>query len=233
MGVSEGAGASPLALDPTRPMIVSAWGRKGSGKSVFNRRLYQSYPFDKVAIDVNGNAEPGADAERLTDLPDAFPVAPAKQGRRQHRNLHYRADPGSDTYTDDLDRGVGLALFPQDRPTAVWAGEVGEFMPSASKINPHMRRLLMQNRHYRATAFFDGPRPVNVSPLILAQSDLVAVFQLPNPDDRERIAKTIGFPADKFHAECHETWRRGPHWFLLWVTAENQLYRMAPLPVDD
>ena len=43
-------------FDPMKPMIVSAWGRKGSGKSTFNRRLFRSYPFDKLAIDVNGDA---------------------------------------------------------------------------------------------------------------------------------------------------------------------------------
>ncbi len=226
----------PVVIDPTRPLIVSAWGRKRSGKSVFNRRLYQSWPFDKVCIDVNGDAEPGADAERITTpLPAKFPDPPAGlvgSPRPRARNLHFRADPGSDTYDDDLDRAVGLALFPQNRPTLVWAGEVGEFMPTAQATRPHMRRLLQQNRHYGASALFDGPRPVHVNPLVLAQSDLVAIFPLPNPDDRERIAKTVGYPADRFHAECQETWRRGPHWFLLWVAEANQLYRCPPLPLD-
>lgn len=31
---------------------------------------------------------------------------------------------------------------------------------------------------------------MNVNPLVLAQSDLVAIYHLPNPDDRERVAKT-------------------------------------------
>lgn len=226
----------PVLIDPTKPAIISAWGRKGSGKSTFNRRLYQSYPFDKVCIDVNGDADPGADAERIsTPLPSRFPEAPAAMlgtPRPRARNLHFRADPGSDTYTDDLDRAVGLALYPQDRNALVWAGEVGEFMPSAQGTRPHMRRLLQQNRHYRATALFDGPRPVHVNPLVLAQSDLVAVYHLPNPDDRERIAKSIGYPAARFHDECEQTWRRGKHWFLLWVAEAHQLYRCPPLPVD-
>ncbi len=124
-------------LDPSRPMIVSAWGRKGSGKSVFNRRLYQSYPFDKVAIDVNGNAEPGDDAEQLTGpVPDAFPAAPARNGRRVTRNLHYRADPGSDTYVDDLDRAVGWVCTRRTGRRRVWAGEVGEFMAHRGEDRP-------------------------------------------------------------------------------------------------
>lgn len=226
----------PVQIDPSRPIIISAWGRKGSGKSTFNRRLYQSWPHDKVCIDVNGDAEPGADAEPIhAPLPSRFPIPePGMAGGRPRgpRNLHYRADPGSATYEDDLDRAIGLALYPQDHRTLVWAGEVGEFMPSAQRTRPHMRRLLQQNRHYQASALFDGPRPVHVNPLVLGQSDLVAVYHLPNPDDRERIAKTVGYPADRFHAECEETFRRGPFWFLLWVAASHRLYRCAPLPQD-
>lgn len=228
--------AFPVVLDPARPLIVSAWGRKGSGKSTFNRRLYDSWPFDKVCIDVNGDADPGPDAQKVTlPLPSSFPkpeTQPLGMATKGPRNLHFRADPGSATYADDLDRAVGLSLFPADRKVMVWCGEVGEFMPNASKTGPHMRRLLQQNRHFGASALFDGPRPAHVNPLVIGQSDLVAVYHLPNPDDRERVAKTIGYPAQRFHDECETTWRRGKHWFLLWVAEAHTLYRCAPLPQD-
>ena len=226
------------AIDPTKPMIASAWGRKRSGKSTFNRRLYRSWPFDKLAIDVNGDADPGADAiavhqDALGLLPSRFPdVAPSVPGapRPGARNLVYRADPGSPTYEDDLDRAVGMALYPQDHRALVWCGEVGGCMPSAGRTRPHMRRLLMQNRHYQASALFDGPRPVHVNKLVLGQSDFVAVFDLPDPDDRERIAKEIGYPPRRFFEECETTFRRGEHWFLLWHAETHTLYRCAPLP---
>jgi len=226
-------------IDPSKPCIISAWGRKGSGKSVFNRRVFASWPWDKLAIDVNGDADPGPDAIPVKAdaggvLPSRFPAPPTRmpgEPAAGPRTLVYRADPGSPTYWDDLDRAVGMALFPQEHRALVWCGEVGEFMPHASRIGPHMRRLLMQNRHYNVSALFDGPRPVNVDPLVLHQSDFVAVFHLPNPDDRERIAKSIGYPAARFHAECNETWRRGEHWFMLWDAREHQLYRCAPLPL--
>jgi hypothetical protein len=224
----------PLALDPTKPMVITAWGRKGSGKSVFNRRIYESWPYDKLCIDVNGNAEPGEDAERIgTPLPQRFPegMAPLGERRRPARNLHFRAHPGSSSYREDLDLAVGLALFPQDHRTLLWAGEVGELMPNG-RPGPHMRTVLMQNRHYKVTALFDGPRPVYVDPLVLAQSDLVAVYHLPNPSDRERIAKEVGYPPKRFHAECEETWRRGKHWFLLWHAETHRLYRCPPLPIE-
>lgn len=222
-------------LDPTKPMIVSAWGSKGSGKSYFNRRLFRSYPYDKLCIDVNGNADPGGEPVKLTreDIGGRWPEPPAGlpgAPKPAPRSLYWRADPGSATYDDDLDRAVGLALYPQDRRVMVWCGEVGEFMPSAQRTRPHMRRLLQQSRHHNASALFDGPRPVHVNPLVLAQSNLVAVYHLPNPHDRERIANEIGYEPPRFHEECRETWRRGKHWFLLWVAEEQQLYRCAPLP---
>lgn len=223
------------ALNDGRPKVMSAWGRKGSGKSVFNRRLYWSWAGDKLCIDVNGHAEPGADAEKISagELGRKWPARPAELGeRRRPRNLHFEADPGSATYVDNLDRAVGLSLFPKDMPVMLWAGECGELMPNG-RTGPHMRRLLQQNRHHRVTALFDGPRPVFVNPLVLSQSDFVAVYHLPNPNDRRRVAESIGYPPARFDAECEETWRRGPYWFLLWHSEAHRLYRMPPLPVDD
>jgi hypothetical protein len=228
---------SPLwQLDPEQPSIVSAWGKKKSGKSYLNRLLFQSYPYDRLVIDVNGNTAPGEDAEKITaPFPGKFPAPPPALGeRRRARSLWFRAHPGSSTYRDDLDRAVGMALYPQDHRCLLWAGEVGELQPNA-RPGPHMRTLLQQNRHYNVTALFDGPRPVNVDPLTLAQSNLVAVFTLPNPKDRDRIADSIGFPPKEFTRECFATWRRPPSehggkWFLLWDDERETLYRHEPLP---
>jgi hypothetical protein len=232
------------ALNDGKPKIISAFGRAGSGKSVAMRRLYQSWPGDKLCLDVNGNAEPGADAERIAraDLSKRWPIKrDDATGQPRPRNLHYRADPGSATYVDDLDRAVGMALFPQDHPVLLWAGEVGELMPNAV-AQPNMRRVLQQNRHHKITALFDGPRPVGVHPLVLAQSRFVFVYNVPNPSDRRRIADSIGYdPAafDAVHNECQrlngQELKRpdgSPHWYLLWHQLAHQLFIMAPLPVE-
>jgi hypothetical protein len=224
----------PLRLDPSRASFVSAWGKKRSGKSAFNRLIYSEWPGDKLCIDVNGDADPGPDAEKVTlPLPTKFPSpAPALGERRKPLNLHFRAHPGSATFRDDLDRAVGMALYPQAHPCLLWAGEVGELQPNGHP-GPHMRTVLMQNRHYNVSCLFDGPRPVNVDTLTLSQSDLVAVFRLPNPADRKRVADTIGFGPKEFDRECFETWRRGPHHFLLWHSEQETLWRCPPLPLEE
>lgn len=228
----DGAGGVP-ALDPAKTFIVSAWGKKGSGKSFFNSSLYQGWPWDKLAIDVNGNADVGPDAEKISlPLPKKFPDASLRMGeRRRPRNLHFVADPGSDTYRDDLDRAVRLALLPQAKRTLLWAGEVGELMPNG-RPGPHMARSLMQSRHYNVSCLFDGPRPVWVDPQVLLQSDLVVVFELPNPADRKRIAETIGWEPREFEREYHETQDRGDFWHLIYDARGRRLYRCPPVPRD-
>jgi hypothetical protein len=68
---------------------------------------------------------------------------------------------------------------------------------------------------------------------VLSQSRFVAVFRLPNPRDRDRIAEEIGFPQKEFTAECFATWRSDPHAFVLWDAERDTLYRHEPLPSDD
>lgn len=223
-----------MGLDPERPTVVSAWGRKGSGKSVLNREVFRSWPFDGVCIDVNGNAEPGEHAERIhAPLPTRFPEGVPMLGQpRRARTLHFRAHPGDSSYREQLDQAVALALYPQRKRTCLWAGEVGELQHNG-RSRPHMRTALMQNRHHNATLLFDGPRPMNVDPLTLAQSDLVAVFELPNPRDRDRIADSIGFPPKRFTEACHAAWRQGEHWFVLWDARAKRLFEHEPLPLGD
>lgn len=217
----------PPELDASRSSIILLVGRKGEGKSVIARNLYRSYPFDKVAVDVNGDADPGPDAEPLrAPLPLAFPVD--QDGRP--RNLHYRADPKSPTYRDDLDRVIGLGLFPANRRSMVWLDEIGE-VTTGNMTPPHLRLLLMQSRHYGpASALLCGPRPMNIDPLCVSQSDRIYIFDLPNPADRVRLAENMGYPPARLHAELEETLRRGQYWHLVYDVRTHTMYRMPPVP---
>lgn len=215
-------------IDVDRNQIIVCVGRKGSGKSAAARMLYGHWPHaDRIVIDVNGDAEPGEDAKRITGEPPQ--KLPSRGDKGEPLNLHYVADPTRATYRDDLDRAVRLALFPRDRRTLLWVDEIGE-VTQANRTPPHLRTLLQQSRHFNASALLCGPRPVNIDPLCIAQADRVLIFDLPNPKDRERVANVIGWAPDKFDDACLEVRRQGAYWFLMYVASEHQLYLCPPLP---
>jgi hypothetical protein len=180
-------------LDPGKPRCISIFGRKGSGKSVLARRFWDSWPHDRLAIDPAGDF--AGDEEGIEDLEDPLPhrlpgaFREAGQGRRSFR---YRPDPGSDTYRDDLDRAAGLAFWtPREKPMLLHIDEVGE-LTQANRTGPNMRRVLHQARHRRLSVTSAGPRPKDIDPLVLSQSDFIYLFEMPHPLDRERIAASVG-----------------------------------------
>lgn len=223
--------AFPSRLDPAKSTLALFVGVKGSGKSDAASLLYGSWPADKLAVDVT------KDAKVYDGRTKPHRVTPPLPGRLPERgddglplNVVFQPDPRSPTFRDDLDRAVGMILYPRDRPILGWFDEMGEMTPGAQSAGPHMRTLLMQSRHYRASALMCCPRPMKIDPMCVSQADLVFVFELPNPRDRERIADNIGYPPARFHDECAETWRRGQHWFLLYDRRARRLWRCPPLP---
>lgn len=217
-------------LDPDTPLIISIWGRKRSGKSVLASRLWRTYPYDRLCIDPAGDADvgpaDGPDPVQLLegDLPRRFPVDEL-DGRR--RSFRYVGDVGSPTYEDDLDRAVGLAFFHPRKRCLLWADEVGD-LTRAAKTPPNMKRALHRSRHQGLSMLLCGPRPVDVNRLCVSQADLTYCFDLPIPEDRERIAKTIGYPVDEFH----EIMLGLPeHGFVRWDAVNRELVEFPPLPL--
>lgn len=218
-----------IELDPHRPTIISAFGKKGSGKSTWERSIYRSFPFDKVALDVTGDIDPGDDAVEIYDpLPDSFPLDP----NGEPRNLHYRADPGSPTYREDLDHAVSLALFPKEQNTLGWFDEVGE-LTSGNRTGPSMRRLLMQSRHYHSSALFAGPRPMDVDKLIISQADVLVIYDLPDPDDQAKIAKIIAYPVQRFAEAIAEIRALGSYYHIVYGSNEVTKSGRAEIAICD
>lgn len=216
-------------LDPNRNQIIVVLGRKGSGKSVFAREVFRSWPdVDKLVIDPTGDADPGADigTRTVTELPRELP----KGSDGKPVVLRWIATPQSPTYADDLDRAVSLVLFPKDRRSLLWVDEAGEVFP-ANRTGPHARTLLHQSRHWHASAIVAGPRPINLDPLVLSQADRVVMYDVPHPRDRERIAGTIGMHPRELAEQLDATRARGSFWFLMYDAQSHELYRCPPLPV--
>lgn len=219
-----------VEIDPDRPSIISAFGRKGSGKSTWISALYDSYPYDKLAIDVNGDIDTGATPAILISdpLPDYFPVF----SDAEPKNLHYIASQKSPTYREDLNQAISMALFPQDKKVLVNLDEIGEFC-TGNYSGPNLRLLLMQSRHYRVTALLAGPRPMDIDPLIIGQSDMIAIYEMPNPADQKRVADIIGYPAARFTEAMNEIKRLGPYYHLLFVGGDMSKTGRAELAICD
>jgi len=218
-------------INPNKNQIIAVFGRKGSGKSVQAREIFRAWPgVDKLVIDPTGDADPGLDGTAMFKrVPERLPSPP--EGA-QHVSARYVADPGSPTYKEDLDRALGLALFPKERRRLIWVDEAGEVFPTHLDARPNARIMLQQSRHWYTSLILCAPRPITLSPLCLAQADRVICYDLPNPADRERIANAIGWTPRDFAREMDEIRRRGEHWSMLYIASEHGLYRCPPIKMS-
>lgn len=230
-----------VQLDARKPIWLTCLGRKGSGKSHLAHRFWDSYPYDRLLIDPNGDvglgvAEPVEDLE--LPLPDRWPevvdLADVDGRRRRRRQtLRFVADMRSPTFVDDMDRAVGLAMAKGD--VLIWLDEAG-MLTRASYTPPNTRWMQHQHRHHNVSVLACQPRPIDISPLFISQANFIATFDLPHPRDRERLAGTMGFAPRDFDA-AHEAIERPPEgsddtWtgYLWWDGIRRQMWVMPPLP---
>ena len=229
-------------LDPSKGVIVTCFGKKGSGKSVMALLVFATYPWDRLVISANRDDPPfpvnHPDIIELTgtveDLPDRWPEHRRDENKRM--TIVYYVDPGSATAIEDADHMVGVAY--RHGHCLVLAHEVGLLAP-VNKVGPHMKRFLHANRHAKVTGVFAGPRPIGVDPLVLAQSDVVYIFELRNPADSKRVAEVVGWSPEEMRDAVDDL---GRHEYLRYdaniAKPENEdeedmrLVHCPPLPVD-
>jgi hypothetical protein len=216
--------ADPL-IDPDKGSQIFATGRKGQGKSVLLRHLFDSFPYDRLVIDPTGDVRADLTRDRMpfTALTDPLPVRLPVDLDGNSQTFVYVPDPGDPAYLDNIDRAIGLALL--NGKTCLWIDEVGEVTRSGV-TPPNMRRALHHGRHKQLTLMLAGPRPIDVNPLCISQADHDFVFHLPNPADRKRVAENIGWPPKAFDAAVHDL---GDHEFLWWCTKTQELTHLPAL----
>lgn len=214
-------------IDPTENVIMAFFGRKGSGKSVGAREHFRGWPgIDRLVIDVNGDADPGEDLDAIV-MHGPLVQLPPRRDPKIPDVYRWIADPKADSFNEDIDKAIGAALFPRDRKVLIWIDEGGEAFP-VNRTGPNGRLLLHQSRHFATSALICAPRPKGLDPLSYGQADRVAMFDVPSPLDRQRLADTIGINAAKLSTVMDETNRRGNYWSTLFHAGEHALYRIPP-----
>ncbi len=205
--------------------IITIIGKKRSGKTALGLVLGQDFDGDMIVIDPAGDDGPtGPGVYELRGAVDELPTRFPEHARERPEDrviLHYVPDAGSPTHLQDMDRVVGMAFAhsTKERPAMLIVHESGVLAP-VHKTQPHTRRVLNHNRHRGLVCVFTMPRPKTVDPLLIGQADLVYIFELPNADDRDRIAETVGWSKQGLHMDLDEI---GPHEYLRFDTNEQKV----------
>jgi hypothetical protein len=222
----------PSDFDPAKGFFTFATGKKGGGKSYLTRRLFDSYPFDRLVIDVTGSvrADFRSQGVKHVDLGrDTMPLRfprPANEGERV--TAIYVPDMGDKEALINADRAIGLAMA--HGRCCIWVDEIGVVAP-ANRTPPNLKRVLHHGRHRKLTLLQAGPRPRTIDPLCIAQADHVFTFDLPNPEDRRRVAEEIGWPPKLFDQAVHDLKTHEYLWYnSLADQGQGELTHMPPLP---
>jgi hypothetical protein len=193
----------PGELDPNKQTIVAIVGRKRSGKSKYARWLAGSYPYDQVIIDLHGDDRPpevnikDSGWIEIGEVPVRWPEH--LRVDRKPMVLYYQPDAGSPTLVEDMDALIGLAW--RHGRTLVVVHEWGALaLTHNQRQRPMTSRALSQGSKRKIPMILAMHRPYNTDRLTFSQADVVIVFETPDPDDRERIAKDMGWPIDSFEA---------------------------------
>lgn len=223
----------PAKFDAAASAFVAIFGKKGSGKSVLGRHIFESYPHDRIVIDVTGDEGGLAAAQTIREIPDRWPVEASSliaPGHRKRQTLRYLPDMGSPTHREDLDRAIGIAY--QHRRTCAWVDEVMQVFP-AGRTGPWGTRALHQGRHRQLSLILCGPRPVDIDPLVLSQADRVYLFQMLHPLDIARAAGHMGVDPKRLEAAVRALPRFGYLCFDAAAPPDDNLWEYPPLPVPD
>lgn len=224
-------------LDIGDGRIIACLGKKRSGKSKMARLLFDTYPGDRLVIDVNGTDGPVGGVHEIRGSVEELPARWPEHLRddKEPMTLRYVPDAGSPTFIEDMDAAVGLAW--KRGKVCVLVHEMG-LLAEANRTPPNTRRVLQSNRHREVTLIACAPRPLTMDPLVLLQADIVYTFDLPNPADRRRVAETIGWPPREFDEAVLEL---GPHEYLRYDSNEPRpedpkddlrMIHFEPLPAD-
>lgn len=223
-------------LDPDKSVYITALGKKGSGKSKLSRVIFDSYPYDRAIIDINGDDkpievdDPDSNFWEIKTPPESWPEHLRKT--EGQLTIYYNPDSGSETFLEDQDKFVGMCY--EHGKMLLLVHEMGILAPS-QKTPKNVKRLLHQGRHKDLSTLMCAPRPITMNPLVISQSNFVYVFKLPNPRDRRVVADVIGWDPEDFDLAVRDLEEHGYLRYDDSASEEsgNQLLSFPPIPESE
>jgi hypothetical protein len=198
---------SPSAVLPLSagPLYISIFGRKGSGKSELARILFLAYPFDRLVVDPTGDVSKALPPGSFRDaLPTDFMHRPATHGvpakwpkrdDEKRSSLLYHPRRSSPTYATDLNTVCGWPLA-HAGDCMIWYDEGGR-THKRDHIEPNAHEIEEEGRHHGITRMLCSPRVSGLDGLVIHQSDIIYIFALPAPTDRQQLASIMGYDTEE------------------------------------
>jgi hypothetical protein len=238
------------SLNPDKGVYVSSYGPKGSGKSELNKRLFARYPYDGLLIDHAGDADEHHEVSEpipkellaltaaLAPLGEAEDFDPRelaglearieeawRQDEPRWRKYRYVPNTLNDQWLERTDLVIGLAYV--HGRTIEWWDEANLQIP-AGRTPRWTRHTLHVGRHRALSALMPGPRPSDVDPLGLSQSDVVTVHGPMHELDVARLARSFHMRDQTLAAELGTL---EPFDYLAYFRSLRELAHYPPLPM--
>lgn len=244
---------SVFKLNPNKGAYISSFGPKGKGKSEFITRYTIAYPFNALLIDMTEDVDPRHEftkpfsqelhylAAEMDDLKtrslgamDDFIAKVRAAWSPEGRPEKYRIVPQfhQDKWLEKSDTYIGLAYLVGK--VFIHMDEIDDEAPATG--TPRWTRLALRlGRHRQLSMGMAGPRPAEISPLVLNQSDLVTVHGQLHELDVQRMAKQLHLSEKellKLIEELQTFDRDGVEVgeYLAFIKRSRELLIMPPLP---
>jgi hypothetical protein len=245
--------SSVLRIDPIKGAFVSSFGPKGFGKSELITRYTIGYPFNALVMDITEDVDPRNEFTRpftpelhqlayeLDEIKeqslgtlDVFAAKVRAAWSPEGGYVKYRYVPQfhQKGWLDKSDLYIGLAYLVGK--CFVHLDEINDEAPSSS--TPRFTELSLRlGRHRQLSMGMAGPRPADISPLVLNQSDIVTIHGPLHELDIKRMAMQLHLSTSELStliSELEVHYRDGVKVcdYLAFIKDTRELLLMPPLP---
>lgn len=173
----------------TQNLVISVFGRKGSGKSTLVKEIVDEHP-RVIVFDTMGEY-----ATKKYKPFDSFELAAAELGRVQHAR-RFRVV----IQLVEEEDALAAMRVAYDVPNCLVVVEETSFYCSPSYLPPELAKFVRYGRHREISQIYVSRRPAEIHRDLTAQSDLIVSFTQHEPADVEYLRKVMGPEADRLPA---------------------------------